>query len=171
MNRSSNLILIVLAAWLLAACSANELGVEPLEGAEPPAGGLADGGSEYLFSEETEDYFNTQIGRLVFFDVDQSALSGEAATILDGQAEWLTNNPGYSAIIQGHTDERGTREYNLALGARRANAVREYLVGKGIDESRIRTVTYGKERPDEACSAEMCWSRNRRAVTVLASNV
>ena len=98
--------------------------------------------------------------------------SGAAATswseVWDGQAQWLLTNSDYVAVIEGHADEQGTREYNLALGARRANAVREYLISKGIPASRIRTVSYGKERPIATCADEACYSQNRRAVTVIS---
>ncbi|MCL4158778.1 UNVERIFIED_CONTAM: hypothetical protein GTU68_049454, partial [Idotea baltica] len=90
---------------------------------------------------------------------------------LNAQANWLTTNADYSAVIEGHADEKGTREYNLALGARRANAVREYLVSRGVAGNRLKTVTYGKERPIEICSEESCYARNRRAVTVLAGGL
>jgi peptidoglycan-associated lipoprotein len=90
---------------------------------------------------------------------------------LDGQANWLNQNSDYQAIIEGHADEQGTREYNVALGARRANAAREYLVSRGVSGNRLRTVSYGKERPIEVCSQEACYAKNRRAVTVLAGGL
>ena len=88
--------------------------------------------------------------------------------ILDGQARWLQANPAYVVTIEGHADERGTREYNLALGASRANSARDYLISKGVAASRIQTVSFGKERPIEICSEQSCYEKNRRAVTVLA---
>ena len=114
-------------------------------------------------------YFNQTVGDRVLFAVDQSTLSDTARNTLSGQATWLQSNPEYTAIIEGHADEQGTREYNLALGARRANAAQEYLISRGISPSRLRTVTYGKERPIEVCSTEACYAKNRRAVTVLAA--
>lgn len=116
-------------------------------------------------------YFQEAIGDRVLFAVDQSSLSDEARVVLDGQAAWLLRNADYTAVIEGHADEQGTREYNLALGARRANAVQEYLVSKGIASSRLQVVSFGKERPLELCSVESCYSKNRRAVTVLASGL
>ncbi|WP_420326379.1 peptidoglycan-associated lipoprotein Pal [Mameliella sp.] len=113
-------------------------------------------------------YFSARVGDRVLFAVDQSSLSPEARVVLDGQAKWLMDNPDYLAIIEGHADEQGTREYNLALGARRANAVMEYLVAKGIPQSRLKFVSYGKERPLEICSEEACYAKNRRAVTVIS---
>ncbi len=88
-----------------------------------------------------------------------------------GQANWLLENDDYNAVIEGHADEQGTREYNLALGARRASAVKEFLVSRGVAASRLNTVSYGKERPIEICSAEACYAQNRRAVTVLKADV
>jgi len=88
---------------------------------------------------------------------------------LNGQANWLKTNADYQAIIEGHADEQGTREYNLALGNRRANAVREYLVSQGVPSNRLRVISYGKERPIEVCASEACYSQNRRAVTVIAA--
>jgi peptidoglycan-associated lipoprotein len=103
----------------------------------------------------------------VLFLVDQSTLTPSARTTLDAQANWFNNNPEYTAVVEGHADEQGTREYNLALGARRASSVQEYLVSRGVAPTRLRTVTYGKERPLEICSDEACYSQNRRAVTIL----
>ena len=101
-------------------------------------------------------YFQQAIGDRVLFAVDQSDLSSEAQSTLQAQAEWLMRNSDYSAVIEGHADEQGTREYNLALGARRANAAREFLVSRGVAGSRLKTVSYGKERPIEICSEEAC---------------
>ncbi len=114
-------------------------------------------------------YFNQTVGDKVLFAVDQSNLSDSARGILAGQAQWLQTNPGYAIIIEGHADEQGTREYNIALGARRANAVQNFLIAQGIPASRMRTISYGKERPIEVCSVEACYAQNRRAVTVLSA--
>lgn len=114
------------------------------------------------------EYFSQAIGDRVFFEVDQVTLSAAARSTLDGQAQWLIGNVDYIAIIEGHADEQGTREYNIALGDRRANAVRDYLVSKGVPASRLRTLSYGKERPVATCSDESCYSQNRRAVTVIS---
>ena len=115
-------------------------------------------------------YFQQAIGDRVLFLVDQSSLTAEAQATLDQQAEWLLTNSDYQAVIEGHADEQGTREYNLALGGRRANAVREYLISRGVPASRLRFVSYGKERPIEICSDESCYAKNRRAVTVIAGS-
>jgi peptidoglycan-associated lipoprotein len=111
--------------------------------------------------------FNQTVGDRVFFDTDQTNLSPAAQATLDKQAVWLNRYNRYSFIIEGHADERGTREYNFALGAQRAQAVHDYLVAKGVSPARMRTISYGKERPVAVCEDISCWSQNRRAVTVL----
>ena len=108
-----------------------------------------------------------QVGNTVYFGFDSSELAGEAQAILDRQAAFLNVNPTMVVIIEGHADERGTREYNLALGDRRAVAVRDYLLAKGLNAARVRTVSYGKERPAVSGSNEESWAKNRRAATVL----
>ncbi|MDB3861131.1 peptidoglycan-associated lipoprotein Pal [Paracoccaceae bacterium] len=112
-------------------------------------------------------YFQEAIGDRVFFAIDQSSLGPEAMDLLNSQATWLMTNGDYKIIVEGHADEQGTRDYNVALGARRANSVKEYLNSLGVASTRIQTVSYGKERPIEICSKESCYSVNRRAVTVL----
>jgi peptidoglycan-associated lipoprotein len=111
--------------------------------------------------------FNQTVGDRVFFDTDQTDLSSTAQATLDKQAAWLNQYNRYSFTIEGHADERGTREYNFALGARRAQTVHDYLVAKGVAGSRMKTISYGKERPVATCDDISCWSQNRRAVTVL----
>ena len=132
------------------------------------AGGIQQGS---LDDPTSVAYFNQTIGDRVLFAVDQSTLSPEATGILEGQASWLLQNTQYSVNVEGHADEQGTREYNLALGARRASAVQNYLVSRGVADNRVQTVTYGKERPLEICSTEDCWSKNRRAVTVVGAGL
>ncbi|WP_166417347.1 peptidoglycan-associated lipoprotein Pal [Cochlodiniinecator piscidefendens] len=114
-------------------------------------------------------YFRETIGDRVLFAVDQSTLGDGARATLLAQANWLHANPEFDALIEGHADEQGTREYNLALGARRANAVEEYLSSQGIASNRLRVVSFGKERPIEVCSDETCYGQNRRAVTVISA--
>ena len=133
--------------------------------------GVGSGGPNDPNNPRSVAFFNQTIGDRVLFAVDQSTLSPEALVVLDGQANWLLTNTDYTATIEGHADEQGTREYNLALGARRASAVQDYLVSKGIAANRIDIVTYGKERPLEICSTEACWSKNRRAVTLVAAGL
>ncbi|MGI9393291.1 MAG: peptidoglycan-associated lipoprotein Pal [Boseongicola sp.] len=114
-------------------------------------------------------YFSQAVGDRVLFPVDQSTLTAEATAVLDLQSDWLAQNAEYSALIEGHADEQGTTAYNLALGERRASAVHNYLISRGVAPSRIKTISYGKERPIEICSEESCYSRNRRAVTVITA--
>ena len=111
--------------------------------------------------------FVVNVGDRVFFESDQTELSPQAIATLDKQAQWLQQYNRYSFLIEGHADERGTREYNIALGAKRAQSVRSFLASRGIDPSRMRTISYGKERPVAVCNDISCWSQNRRAVTVL----
>ncbi|HWK86420.1 MAG TPA: peptidoglycan-associated lipoprotein Pal [Xanthobacteraceae bacterium] len=111
--------------------------------------------------------FVVNVGDRVFFDSDSSELNSQARATLDKQATWLNQYSRYSFTIEGHADERGTREYNIALGARRAQATRDYLISRGVSGQRMRTISYGKERPVAVCNDISCWSQNRRAVTVL----
>lgn len=111
--------------------------------------------------------FTVHIGDRVFFDTNSSTLRADAQQTLSRQAEWLRRYPNYSITIEGHADERGTREYNLALGARRAAAARDFLASRGVSKKRMKIISYGKERPVATCDAESCWAQNRRAVTVL----
>ena len=111
--------------------------------------------------------FVVNVGDRVFFESDSSELTPQAVGTLEKQAQWLRSYPQYAFLIEGHADERGTREYNIALGARRAQAVRDYLASRGVGQQRMRTISYGKERPVAVCNDISCWSQNRRAVTVL----
>ncbi len=120
-----------------------------------------------LGAEATAQYFRGTIGDTVLFPADQTTLTPEARVILARQAAWLSRHAGFTAVVQGHAEETGTREYNLALGARRASAVQEYLVAQGVAPGRIRTLSFGKERPAATCSDEGCYAQNRRAVTVV----
>ncbi len=158
-------ILALGALSVIAACTNND----------PSALGGGAGGSGSILPGSPSDprspaYFQQTVGDRVLFEVDQSTLTAQAQTVLQGQADWLMANPDFVAMIEGHADEQGTREYNLALGARRANAAREYLISRGVAGSRLTTVSYGKERPIEICSTEDCYSKNRRAVTVLTGS-
>lgn len=111
--------------------------------------------------------FVANVGDRVQFGFDRYDLSDEARLIVENQAIWLSRFPGVSVTVEGHADERGTREYNLALGERRANSVRDYMIALGIEPNRVRTVSYGKERPVDPASNEAAWTANRRAVTVV----
>ena len=111
--------------------------------------------------------FTVNVGDRIFFDTDSSSIRADAQQILSKQATWLGKYGNYAITVEGHADERGTREYNLALGARRAAATRDFLVARGVARGRMKTITYGKERPVAVCDDISCWSQNRRAVTVL----
>lgn len=132
------------------------------DAATPGAGGLD------AIQQSSVAFFQTEVGDRVLFTVDQSTLTPEAVLVLDAQAAWLNANTDFTARIEGHADEQGTREYNIGLGDRRANAVLNYLVSRGVASNRLSTVSFGKEKPLAVCSDESCWSQNRRAVTVVA---
>ena len=111
--------------------------------------------------------FVVDVGDRVFFETDSTELTPQSRATLDKQAQWLQQYGNYMFTVEGHADERGTREYNIALGARRAQTVRDYLTSRGIQPQRMRTISYGKERPVAVCNDISCWSQNRRVVTVL----
>jgi peptidoglycan-associated lipoprotein len=163
--------LLLIAALGLAACKNPDRlgGTGPNDGMNGGNGGFVDTTGLGDPNDPTSiAYFNQTVGDRVLFAVDQSTLSDQGRSILQGQASWLQSNSDFAIIIEGHADEQGTREYNLALGARRAAAVQQFLASQGIPSSRMKTISYGKERPIEVCSEEACYSRNRRAVTVLS---
>lgn len=112
--------------------------------------------------------FAANVGDRVFFDSDSTELSANAQATLDKQARWLNQYARHSFTVEGHADERGTREYNFALGARRAEVTKDYLIAHGVSAGRIRTISFGKERPVAVCDDISCWSQNRRAVTILS---
>lgn len=114
----------------------------------------------------TQD-FTVNVGDRIFFDTDSSSIRSDAQQTLTRQAQWLARYPNYQITVEGHADERGTREYNLALGARRAAATRDFLATQGVPRDRIKTLSFGKERPVAVCDDISCWSQNRRAVTNL----
>ncbi len=159
---------LLLAVLGLAACNNPDRYGAGGAGAYGGAGAGAGAGQGGAGDPTSVAYFNQTVGDRILFAVDQSTLSDAARGVLAGQAQWLTTNADYAVIIEGHADEQGTREYNLALGAKRANAVQNYLISQGVAAGRMRTVSYGKERPIEVCSEEACYAKNRRAVTVLS---
>ena len=142
----------IAAMFVIAACSSDQQAAAPATTTVTP-GSVAD--------------FRQNVGDRVFFDTDMSTIREDGRATLNRQAEWLKKYGNYQITIEGHCDERGTREYNLALGERRANAARQYLIAQGIPAARIKTISYGKERPDPVGSDEAAWARNRRAVTEL----
>jgi peptidoglycan-associated lipoprotein len=145
-------IAAVAALMFIAACSNEQQATAPA-GATVTPGSIAD--------------FKQNVGDRVYFDFDSSSVREDGRATLNKQAAWLKQYTNYPITIEGHCDERGTREYNLALGERRANAVRQYLIAQGLPADRIKTISYGKERPEVVGSDEGAWARNRRAVTVL----
>jgi peptidoglycan-associated lipoprotein len=145
-------------ALALGACAKNPAESGDLNGAY----GVGAGPGSY------QEFASASVGDRVFFDTDQTDLSDRARATLDKQADWLNRYQRYTFTIEGHADERGTREYNFALGARRAENVKNYLISKGVAPARMKTISYGKERPVATCDDISCWSQNRRAVTVLA---
>ena len=148
----TKIVAALFALLLIAACASKPGDQAGLVGAAVP-------GSQ-------QDFVVNVVDR-VFFETDSSELTPQSRDTLDKQAQWLRSYNRYAFTLEGHADERGTREYNIALGARRAQAVRDYLASRGIEASRMRTISYGKERPVAVCNDISCWSQNRRAVTVL----
>ena len=160
-GRNLRLIGALCVALAVTACAknpnddsmANGMGASGLKGRAAVPGSIQD--------------FSVNVGDRVFFESDQTEIDSAGQATLDKQARWLSQYGNYAFTVEGHADERGTREYNFALGARRAESVKAYLISKGISASRIKTVSYGKERPVATCNDISCWSQNRRAVTVL----
>jgi peptidoglycan-associated lipoprotein len=159
-SRFSRLALVLIVAGLLGACTTKSGSDDPNNLAGGGLGGPATPGS-------VQD-FTVNVGDRVYFESDSSEINSTGQATLDKQAQWLARYSRYSFTIEGHADERGTREYNFALGARRAEAAKNYLIARGVGANRIRTNSYGKERPVAVCNDISCWSQNRRAQTVLA---
>ena len=143
---------VLAVALSMGACANKNLGTDAMASSAAPG---------------SQQDFVVNVGDRVFFESDQTDLSPQAIVTLEKQAQWLQTYPRYSFTIEGHADERGTREYNIALGARRAQTVRDYLISRGVSAQRMHTISYGKERPVAVCDDISCWSQNRRAVTVL----
>lgn len=178
--RSLALAPLLLSAALLAACADDTKSAVQSTGdgrnlppsqQVPGGGGMTTSGlpgsGNRAVGVSGDDEFRVNVGDRVFFDMDRYDLSGTARATLDKQAAWLAQNSGRRIVIEGYADERGTREYNLALGERRAESVKNYLASKGIGPDRVRVISYGKERPVVVGHDEQSWSQNRRAVTVL----
>lgn len=155
-------------ALSIAACSTTPDQLADGAGGAGSAGGAGGRfGSGGAATPGSAQDFAVNVGDRVFFESDSSDLTATATSTLDRQAGWLARYPRQAFLLEGHADERGTREYNFSLGARRAQAVRDYLASRGIAGARMRTVSYGKERPVAVCNDISCWSQNRRAATVL----
>jgi peptidoglycan-associated lipoprotein len=148
----------LVAASLLAACATKEEAPAPV--AQVPTSSITPGSAED---------FRVNVGDTVFFDLDQHTIRADAQAVLQKQAAWLKQYPSVKLMVEGHCDERGTREYNLALGDRRAYAVKEFLTSMGVDAARLQTKSYGKERPVCSDSDESCWQQNRRGYSVIST--
>ena len=171
----------VLSLTLLGACAKenaalpeSRLGAMDRDGGDDKykggAGRNGNGSSKWANARGTPgstQHFATAAGDIVYFSSDSSDLTPEAQQTLAQQAQWLQQYPQNTITVEGHADERGTREYNIALGARRATAVKNYLAQNGVQAARMRTLSYGKERPVATCDDISCWSKNRRAQTTL----
>ena len=164
---NKKIIAIIGAISLLSACETASQKV--VSGSSASGSGSASGSSKSLFAsaKQTKADKLIAVGDRVLFDYDSSKLDSSAKILLDAQSRFLRANTDLNFIIEGHADERGTREYNLALGEQRATAVRDYLVIQGIDSDRIKVISYGKEKPAVVGSNTMAWSKNRRAVTII----
>ena len=161
------ILAIVAATFLFAACeTASEVGGDSASTSSTSAASSASSASSSAAANAEADKL-AEVGNTVYFDFDSSELSDNAQMTLNRQAAFLNVNPTLVIVVEGHADERGTREYNLALAARRATAVRDHLLAKGLNSARVRTVSYGKERPAAEGSTESVWEKNRRAATVL----
>ena len=150
---------VLMAVALLTACSSTK------EEASAP---VAQAPTSSIVPGSAED-FRVNVGDTVFFDLDQHSVRADAQSVLQKQAAWLKQYPQVKLLVEGHCDERGTREYNLALGDRRAYAVKEFLVSLGVDASRLQTKSFGKERPTCSESDESCWQQNRRGSSVISA--
>ena len=153
--RAAKLAALLVAALAMGACAKNPA---------TDAGALANASAATPGSQQD---FVVNVGDRIFFNSDSSELTPQSVSTLEKQAQWLKSYAQYNFTVEGHADERGTREYNIALGARRAQAVHDFLASHGVSAHRMRTISYGKERPVAVCDDISCWSQNRRSVSVL----
>ena len=151
-----NVLLIMLASLVLSACATQKKSTSQLQG-------------DVYTGTDTVEYLASGVPDRVFFATNESILTTKSRDTLRKQAAWMRKNSNLTFVIEGHADERGTREYNLALGERRANAAKDYLMTYGISSNRISVISYGKERPADSASNPLAWSKNRRSVTVKAN--
>ena len=151
-----NALLIMLASLVLSACATTKKVGNQMQG-------------DVYTGTDTVEYLASGVPDRVFFATNESVLTTASRDTLRKQAEWLRKNSDINVVLEGHADERGTREYNLALGERRANAAKDYLMTYGISANRISVISYGKERPVDSGSNPLAWSKNRRSVTVKAN--
>ncbi len=172
MARTSTKLILLAALVATAGCASKRPKILPPGGGDavvgdPNGGGGGNGQGGAIIPGSAEDFRRSAVSDTIHFALDQYDIDAESRRILDSQAQWLLKYPDRRITIEGHADERGTREYNLALGDRRANAAKNYLVARGVDPSRITTISYGKERPVALGSDEASWAQNRRAVTIV----
>jgi peptidoglycan-associated lipoprotein len=168
--RQTALIALTAAAFALGACAAKapENLPPPPDGSVGSSSGISGAGTGGgIIPGSQQDFLANVAADRIFFGFDQFNIDAEDQATLRSQAAWLQRNPAVRVLVEGHADERGTRDYNLALGERRANAAKNYLAALGIDPARVETISYGKERPDALGSNEEAWARNRRAVTLV----
>jgi len=169
-NRTISLVAIAAALSMTAGCARRTLPPEPPSSETPvdQVGSEVDQGQTgAAVPGSRADFLQSVVSDRIFFGFDSYSVDDEARRTLDAQAEWLGRNPNVQVTIEGHADERGTREYNLALGDRRANAARDYLQSRGVAANRMQVISWGKERPAIEGSNESAWAQNRRAVTVV----
>ena len=167
MAKLSPLLLAATALVAVAGCKSKPKDLPPPPGdVAPPTGPIDPNANAGLDNTNRARFQRETMGDTIRFALDDYGIDDQDRAILDSQAQWLACNPGVSVTVEGHADERGTREYNLALGDRRANAAKNYLAARGVNPARISTISYGKERPVALGSDEDSWARNRRAVTV-----
>ena len=152
-----NSLLMIFGLFMLASCETTSTVSDASSG-----GYMGDGSRSSL-----QEYLRKEVGDIVYFETDKHNISASAAFKLEAQANWIKSTPGFAVIIEGHCDERGTREYNLALGERRANSVKDFLVSMGVDAGRVQTISYGKERPVNSGTSSESYAENRRVVTVV----
>ena len=151
-----NAFLVILASLVLSACATKKVGTGQMQG-------------DVYTGSDTVEYLASGVKDRVFFATNESVLTTASRETLRKQAAWLRKNSNINIVLEGHADERGTREYNLALGERRANAAKDYLMTYGVSADRISVISYGKERPVDSGSNPLSWSKNRRSVTVKAN--
>jgi peptidoglycan-associated lipoprotein len=166
MMRSAGFRTAALMSCFLALAACSKKNTPDLDAGIGGGGGGLDAGRGGVAPGSQAD-FETNVGDRVYFLVDKTTLTPEGREILARQAQWLEQYPDVTVQVEGHADERGTREYNISLSAQRATATRNYLVSQGVKASRVASIAYGKERPAQSCDAEECWSQNRRGVTVI----
>ena len=165
----SRIALALMAALAVAGCAKKNGGLpDNASGLGLDANGNSLNGNGSNAAPGTSQDFTVNVGDRIFFDTDSTSIRADAQQTLDRQAQWLGRYPNYAITVEGHADERGTREYNLALGARRAASAKQYLASRGVPANRMKTISYGKEKPVAVCDDISCWSQNRRAVTTLA---